>query len=194
MSQQLGFRVGTTNTFASNTLTGNVVYNSTGDFAVSLLSDICVSEGSKVLADVQDVGLSPPGSIVRFQAQDSKLQTRRFERTGSTAFHFQLISSTTGRPVRTHGLPLVIHLKIFRQETDQIIVQRAQLIEMQKLSKLITEMVSLMKAARDGSEKPIGEEPTQADTGLMGEGGSTSQVLEPPSDEEWEEELPVPDA
>lgn len=156
LSQQLGFATGTW-TFASNSLQGTIPYNGTGDFGVRLRSDLGEAEGDQTIADVMDCGLSPPGSIIRFQLQECLAQTKRFHRTGSTAFRFWLVSATSGRPIDTNGLPLTCHIKIYRLEDNAIWVEKAML---DQLKVMTTALGELKTALEKPPPLPIGGLPS----------------------------------
>jgi len=143
LSQQLGFPSGTW-TFVGGTLQGTIPYNATGEFGIRLRSDICESEGDSTLADILDVGLSGPGSIIRFQLQECLAQTKRFHRTGSTAFRFWLVSATTGRPINLNGLPIIVHLKIYRLEDNAIWVDKQILSQLQLMTTAINDLKALL--------------------------------------------------
>jgi len=153
LSQQLGFPSGTW-TFVGNVLQGTIPYNATGEFGIRLRSDICESEGDSTLADIMDVGLSGPGSIIRFQLQECLAQTKRFHRTGSTAFRFWLVSATTGRPINTNGLPIIIHLKIYRLEDNAIWVDKQILSQLQLMTASIESLKEQLRVQQEVKAPP----------------------------------------
>jgi hypothetical protein len=184
MSQQLGLFAGTTS-FSSNALTGSIVYNATGEFGVRLISDICEAEGSDTLADVLDVGLSAPGSVIRFQAQHPILQSKRFQLKGTNSFRYQLVSATTGRPINTNGLPLIVHLKIWRQEEGEISMLRQILTSLKSIEDLLRNPPSIQTKEAPSEVTPIEEIPSEEKQTPPEE----PSVPEPPS----EEKEPVPE-
>lgn len=139
MSQQLGLPAGTS-TFSGNSLLGSIVYNGVGEFGARLLSTVCEPDGSDSIADIYDVGLSLFGSVIRFQAQDALLQSKRFVHRNGSSFHYQLVSSSTGRPINTNGLPLAIHLRFWYQPESELDVLKAILAKFLEYEPLLRSM------------------------------------------------------
>jgi hypothetical protein len=191
MGQQIGFGAGTF-AFTGNKLLGQIVYNATGEFGVRILSDICQIENNDTLADIMDVGLSAPGSIIRFQAQQGKLQTKRFVRDSTTAFRFKLIYSTTGRIVNLNGLPWMAHLKIWREEDADIDTLKQLLLETRKQNAILTQLLP-QSAATAATADQQGAEANAEATGLpMPSEEKVPPVPVPAVEAQAPTELPAP--
>lgn len=129
--------------FVGNSITGSIVYDSQGTYAVHIISDVAQDDGGPpIICDIFGAGLTPFLGIMQYQAQDHVLYSKRFIQGTSNVFQFQICSATTGRYLDLNGLDIEIHLKFFRVEDQMIDVTRKILETQQALLKKFDELKS----------------------------------------------------
>jgi hypothetical protein len=148
MQNQVGFPVNSTIPFVTaggqTTVNTTQVFNSTGEYALRLLSDIACMDGDNIIADIYGVTQTRPLGSIAFQAQHPRLQTKRFLRGGGNSFRFTVISATSGRIMNFRGCPMALHFKVFRQEDT---IEHALI----RLLKVTEENQRLLKVIADNS-------------------------------------------
>lgn len=110
---QMGFDLGSTNTFVSNTLVSTNVLDFVSTSTLFLHSDM-VDDSSSILQEVYADNSTPFSNLV-YNCQFPQMYSKKMQAKGSSIFNFSL-TDETNREVNLNGHDLLITLLLYKKE------------------------------------------------------------------------------